>query len=160
MCEQAVALARESGELGWEYNAITTLAFALCRGGRHESAERCCEQGIEVSQRLGVFVTGQAFLLGMLGDSYAGQGRHQESVESFSLAMAEFKENGDLRGQALCLLKLGRAYTALGDWQRATEALQQCFPMFSELGLPSYEDEAIKALDECRTTPQATLTGA
>jgi tetratricopeptide (TPR) repeat protein len=148
-----VALAQEKGQLAWEYYAITTLAFALCQVGRHESAERCCREGIEVSQRLGLFVTGQAYLLGMLGDSYVGRGRHREAVEAFSQAMAEFEENGDLRGQALCLLKLGRAHTRLGQLNAASEHLQRCFSMFQELGLPAYQDAAIRALNECRPLP-------
>jgi tetratricopeptide (TPR) repeat protein len=159
LCEQAVALAQEQSELAWEYYAVTTLAFALCKTGRHESAEGCCQRGIEVSKRLGLMSTGQAYLQGLLGDSYAGQGRYRESVDCFARAMAEFKENGDLRGQALCLLKLGRAYIALEEWQHATHALQRCFPMFGELGLPAYEDAVVSALDECRPAPEVTLAG-
>jgi tetratricopeptide (TPR) repeat protein len=150
LCEQAVALAQEHGELAWEYYAVTTLAFALCRAGRHESAEGCCQLGLEVSKRMGSLGTGQAYLLGLLGDSYAGQGRYRESAESLASAMTEFEANGDLRGQALCLLKLGQAYIALGERQHAVGALQRCFPMFGELGLPGYEDATIRALDECR----------
>lgn len=153
LCEQAVNLAQEKGELAWEYNAITTLAFALCQVGKHESAERCCRQGIEVSQRLSLYVTGQAYLMGMLGDSYAGQGRYQEGVEAFTQAMAECEESGDLHGQALCLLKLGQAHIALGQLTQAGEYLQRCFPMFGELGLPAYEDAAVRALSECRPLP-------
>jgi len=153
LCEQAVTLAHEQGQLAWEYYAITSLAFSLCQVGRHDSAERCCRDGIEVSRRLGLCVTGQAYLLGMLGDSFVGRGRYQEAVEAFSQAMTEFEENGDLRGQALCLLKLGRAHIALGQPAQASEYLHQCFPMFGELGLPAYEDAAVRALDECRPLP-------
>jgi tetratricopeptide (TPR) repeat protein len=160
LCEQAVRLAQEKGELAWEYNAITTLAFALCQAGRHESAERCCQEGIEVSNRLGLFISGQAYLLGLLGDSYMGQGRYREGAKAFAQSMVEFKESGDIRGQALCLLKLGQSHIALGEPQRAAEVLQQCFPMFSELGLPAYQDAVINALDQCRTTPEVTLAEA
>jgi tetratricopeptide (TPR) repeat protein len=158
LCEQAVRLAQEQGQLAWEFYAITTLAFALCKAGRHDSAEHCCERGIEVSNRLGLFATGQAYLLGLLGDAYMGQGRYAEGAESYALAMAEFKESGERRGQALCLLKLGKAHLALGDPGRATDILKQCFPMFGELGLPAYEDAAIKALDECRAATELSLT--
>jgi tetratricopeptide (TPR) repeat protein len=160
LCEQAVRLAQENGALAWEYYAITTLAFALCKAGRHETAETCCQQGIEVSNRLGLFATGQAYLVGLLGDAYMGQGRYREGVKAFAQAMVEFKETGDLRGQALCLLKLGQAHIALGEQQRAAEVLQQCFPMFIELGLPAYEDAVIKALEQCRPAPEVTPAGA
>jgi len=160
LCEQAVRLAQQEGQLAWEYYAITTLAFALCQAGRHDYAERCCQQGTEVSDRLGLFVTGQAYLLGLLGDSYMGQGRYREAAEAFAQAMVGFTDNGELKGQALCLLKLGQAHIALGEPQRAAEILQQCFPMFSKLGLPAYEDAVLKALDQCRPTTEVTLAGA
>ena len=153
LCEQAVALARAQHELAWEYNALAALAHSLFLAGRYELAERCCREGIEVSQRLGLFVTGQAFLLGMLGDSYTGQRRYQEGIEALSSALAAFEEHGDRRGQALCLLKIGRAYLALGQTGPAREYLQRAFPIFGELGLTAHEDIAIRALNECRPLP-------
>lgn len=153
LCEQAVVLARAQHELAWEYNALAALAHSLFLAGRYELAERCCREGIEVSQRLGLFVTGQAFLLGMLGDSYTGQRRYQEGIEALSSALAAFEEHGDRRGQALCLLKIGRAYLALGQTGPAGEYLQRAFPIFAELGLTAHEDMAIRALNECRPLP-------
>jgi tetratricopeptide (TPR) repeat protein/DNA polymerase III delta prime subunit len=153
LCEQAVDLARAHHELAWEYNALAGLAYSLFLAGRYELAERCCREGIEVSQRLGQFVTGQAFLLGMLGDSYTGQRRYTEGIEALSSALAAFEEHGDRRGQALCLLKIGRAYLALGQTEPAGEYLQRAFPIFQELGLTAHEDMTIRALDECRPLP-------
>jgi tetratricopeptide (TPR) repeat protein len=153
LCQEAATIARDRCESAWEYEAVTTLAFALCQAGRYESAEQCCQQIIQASQGLDMYVTGQAYVLGMLGDSYVGQRRYREGVEAFSQAMADFKENGDLRGQALCLLKLGRAHVALGEFRAAAGLLQQCLPMFDELGLPAYEDAVIRALNDCRPPP-------
>jgi tetratricopeptide (TPR) repeat protein len=158
LCEQAVALAREQGELAWEYYAISSVAHASSLAERFECSEHWCHQGIEVSRRLGLFVSGRAYMLGMLGDARAGQGRYAEALEAYCQAMTVFKENGELRGQAVCLLKLGRAHIALGQPRQATEFLQQCFPMFGELGLPAHEDETIKALEECRTARDRVLT--
>jgi tetratricopeptide (TPR) repeat protein len=158
LCEQAVGLAREKRQPAWEYYAISTLVFALCTADRYASAERWCQQGIDVAQGLGLMATGHAYMLGMLGDAYVGQGRCREGVEAYSEAMAEFRNSGELRGQALCLLKLGRAHLALGEPQHASEFLHQCFPMFGELGLSAHEDAAIMALDECRPTAVATPT--
>ena len=153
LCEQAVGLARAQQELAWEYHALAGLAYSLFLAGRYEQAERCCREGIEVSERLGLFVTGQAFLLGMLGDSYTGQRRYAEGIEALSSALAAFEEHGDRRGQALCLLKIGRAYLALGQTEPAREHLQRAFPIFGELGLTAHEDMTVRALSECRPLP-------
>jgi transcriptional regulator with XRE-family HTH domain/tetratricopeptide (TPR) repeat protein len=160
LCEQAVAIARDRHESGWEYWAVTSLAFSLCLAGRHQLAEGWCREGIEVSRRIGSYVIGQAFLLGMLGDAFAGQGRYQEAVDVLSAAMAVFEQHGDRRSEALCLLKQGQAYLALGRKQQAADFLQRCFPIFRELGLPAYEDTTIRALDECRPTREVTLADA
>jgi tetratricopeptide (TPR) repeat protein len=157
LCEQALAVAQDNHEPAWEYLALATLAYSAGVAGRHELAERYCRMGIDANQRLGLYLSGQGYLLGMLGDSYTGRGRYREGVDAFSRAMALFEEYQDRRGQALCLLKLGQAHIALGEPQRATEVLQRCFPMFGELGLPVYEDMVIKALDQCRPTTEATL---
>jgi tetratricopeptide (TPR) repeat protein len=118
----------------------------------HELAEGYCRQGIDLSRRLGVYASSEAYLLGMLGDSYTGRGRYQEGIETFSRAMELFQIHGYRRGEALCLLKQGQAYLALGREQQAARFLQRCFPIFQELGMPAYEDAAIRALEECRPT--------
>jgi tetratricopeptide (TPR) repeat protein len=155
LCEQAVAIARDMHELAWEYYALTTLTFSMSLVGRHQLAEGCCRRGIEVSQRLGTYVTGQAYLLGMLGDSYNDRGRHKEAIDVLFRAMTVFEQYGDRRGEALCLLKLGQAHVALGDAQRAVPFLQRCFPIFQELGLPRYEELTVHSLDECRAAGRA-----
>lgn len=127
--------------------------------GRHELAEGCCRHGIAVSQRLGLDVTGQAYLLGMLGDSYNGRGRHQEAIEVLSRALAVFEQHGDRRGQALCLLKVGQAHVALGQTKRAALFLQECLPIFQELGLPTYGDLIVHTLDACPAAGRASAAG-
>ncbi|MGH3160177.1 MAG: tetratricopeptide repeat protein, partial [Streptosporangiaceae bacterium] len=159
LCEQAVAIARDMREAAWEYYAVANLAFALCLVGRHQLAEGWCREGIEVTRRLGMYGEGQAYLQGMLGDCYVGQGRHQEGIDALSKAMAVFEENEDQRGQALCLLKQGQAYIALGQARQASGLLEQCFPIFQELGLPAYEDMTVRALDDCRSAGHVTLAG-
>lgn len=160
LCEQAVAIARDKRELVWEFSALTSVAFCMNLAGRYGLAADVCQRGIKASRRLSLYVTGEAFMLGMLGDAHAGQGRYEESTEALTRALAIFEQYGDRRGQALCLLKLGQAHIALGELHEAADVLQQCFPMFGELGLPAYEDAAIKALDECRPSTDVTLVAA
>jgi tetratricopeptide (TPR) repeat protein len=149
LCEQATAIARDHHEPVWEYYALTSLAFALSLTQRYRIAESRCREGIEVSRRLGLLVTGEAYLLGMLGDSYAGQGRYQESIDVLSKSMVLFQRYGDRHGQAFCLLKLGQAWLALGESERADAFLRECLPIFQELRLPAYEEATVRLLQEC-----------
>jgi hypothetical protein len=89
-----------------------------------------------VCKRFDPYVTGEAFLLGMLGDAYIGQGRYLGGVDVLGTAMAVFEDRGDRWGAALCLLKQGRAYLALGRVGEAKALLERCLPIFRELDLP------------------------
>jgi hypothetical protein len=40
----------------------------------------------------------------------------------------------------------------LADSSRAIFYLAECLPIFHELHLPSYEEQALRALDACRAT--------
>jgi tetratricopeptide (TPR) repeat protein len=160
LCEQAVAIAGDLGEPALEYHALTTLAYAMLVAGRHQLAESCCRRGIELCARLGPFVTSEAFLLGMLGDAYIGQGRYQDGIDVLGTAMAVFEERGDRWGAALCLLKQGRAYLALGRADEARGFLERCPPIFRELGLPAYEDAAAQALQACQPAPGRPVRSA
>jgi tetratricopeptide (TPR) repeat protein len=153
VCEQAVAIAGDLAEPALEYHALTTLAYAMLVAGKHQLAESCCRRGIEVCGRFDPYVTGEAFLLGMLGDAYIGQGRHRDGIDVLGTAMAMFEERGDRWGVALCLLKQGRAYLALGHPDEAGGLLRRCLTIFRELGLPAYEEAAAEALRACPPAP-------
>jgi hypothetical protein len=89
----------------------------------------------------------------MLGDAYIGQGRYLDGVDVLGTAMAVFEDRGDRWGAALCLLKRGRAYLALGRAGEAEALPERCLPIFRELDLPAYEDAAVAALRTCQIAP-------
>jgi hypothetical protein len=109
--------------------------------------------GTAVCEHYDPYVTGEASLLGMLRDSYTGRRSYAEGIEALSSVLDVFEEHGDRRGQALCLLKIGRAYLALGQADPAQEYLQRAFPIFGELGLTAHEDMTIRTLSECHPCP-------
>lgn len=150
LARQSVALARGMRELALEYMALDVLAYSLSLDGQYELAELCCHEGIEVSRRLGLYVMGQAYFLGLLSDACYGRGHYLEAIDALSEALPVFEQHVDRRGQALCLFKLGRAHQALGERRLAGTYLQRSLPIFRGLGLVSYEEQAGRALRECR----------
>jgi tetratricopeptide (TPR) repeat protein len=153
LCEQAVEIAGDMHRPALDYLTMTRLAYSLLLTGKFRLAEECCQRGVNACERFAPYVASEAFRLGMLGDAYIGQGRHQAGIDTLAAAMALFEEQGDRWGTALCTLKQGRAYLALSRADEAKDLLQRCLPIFRELGLPAYEDAAAEALQRCQPAP-------
>ena len=146
--ERAVDLARELHEPYAEYETLHTLANASNIAGRHTAAVRLCLQARETAQTLS-YEVGEAYVLGSLGDAYHGLGRDREAIDALSQAQQIFRDRGIQRGDALCLFKIARAYQAVGDFEEAVHRLKASLPAFRALRLADYEQQALRALEEC-----------
>jgi tetratricopeptide (TPR) repeat protein len=89
--------------------------------------------------------------LGMTGDAYCGLGRYQDGVAAYLRALPLLRDHFIRRHHGLCLLKLGRAYQAIGEHQSAVRYLRESLTFFRltffrELHLCQFEQRALNAL--------------
>jgi tetratricopeptide (TPR) repeat protein len=72
------------------------------------------------------------------------------------MALPLFRDTFQHRHQALCLLKLSYAYQAMGDYEQAIASLEESLPIFRELQLTHYEQQALQTIKSCRRQLQPT----
>jgi tetratricopeptide (TPR) repeat protein/DNA-binding XRE family transcriptional regulator len=153
--ERALALARELGEPALELEILHTAAHVCNLAGLHDAALRHCEVGTPLAQRLGLQVN-VAALSGIRGDSHHSLGRYREAVEAFRSALPMFRDHFLHRHHALCLLKLGYAYQALGDREAAARHPQESVEIFDRLWLDHYTTRAREAPRSVRPSQLTT----
>lgn len=95
-------------------------------------------------------VLGEAYFLDLLGDAYNGLGRYDEAIVALSEAATAFAEHRAQGAHAVCLFKLAQSYLAIDQSEQAARCLEQCLPIFRDLGLPDHEEQALRALEGCR----------
>jgi tetratricopeptide (TPR) repeat protein len=149
-----VAIARELGVPSYEVAALRNLAHTSTVAGRHDRSLAACLRGIELGRRLGD-ICGEALVFGMLGDAYRGLGRYEDAVSSLRRALPVFRVHSSRRYLAVCLMKLGYAYEAMGS-PEAIGYLEESLRIFRQLHLPRKVDQAQQALDRCRAALMAT----
>ncbi len=147
-CEHALSLAKAAGDPVCQREILHTVAHVYNGVGRYADAINLCQQGLAQDERLG-YTDGHAYWLGVLADAYHRLGRDQEAADTLRRALSVFRRNFTRRHQALCLLKLGYAHQAMGDFAAAIRYLKESLPIFSELQLPHYQQRAHQALKLC-----------
>jgi tetratricopeptide (TPR) repeat protein len=93
---------------------------------------------------------GQAYFLDLLGDAYNALGRCDEAITALSEAAGAFRQHDARLARAICLFKIAQSHLALGRGELAIGYLEECLPVFRELGEPGHEEQAVRALDACR----------
>jgi DNA-binding XRE family transcriptional regulator/tetratricopeptide (TPR) repeat protein len=150
--EQALTLAKELGEPLFELETLHTAAHVYNLATRHEDALDLCQQGMSLARDLGVQFA-EAEWLGISGDAYYGLRRYREAAESLRTALPVYRDHFMRRHHALCLLKMGYAFHAMGDEGAAIDHLTASLGMFNQLQLAHYVQRARKALDACQSSP-------
>lgn len=92
----------------------------------------------------------------VLGDAYHGLGRYGEAVESLRSALPFYRDRFMHRDHALCQLKTGYAYQAMGDRRAAISCLKNSLDIFEQLQLAHYTERARSALTACQTSQLVT----
>lgn len=75
------------------------------------------------------------------------------------LGPVRFRSYSIRRHHAICLFKLGQAYQAIGSNELAVRYLEESVPMFRQLALPSYEQRAVRAIQDCSTLGHMAFEG-
>ena len=122
---------------------MRAVAHVANLAGRHQEAIDLSHEALALNEKLGVGVENASWL-GIVGDALHGLGRYQEAVEAFSKACPIFQDHFMRRHQALCLLKVGYAYLAMGDCQAALANMEESLPILHELRLTQYEQRVVQ----------------
>jgi tetratricopeptide (TPR) repeat protein len=146
--EAALAIAEELGNATCELVTLIILAGTCNMSDQHERAVSVCLRAIKLSEKLGD-IYDEALAYGMLGDAYRGLGRYEEAAAVLQRALPIFRRHSSRRFHAVCLLKLGYTYEAMGS-PEAIGYLEESISLFTELRQPRKADEARQALDRCR----------
>jgi tetratricopeptide (TPR) repeat protein len=144
-CERALAIAVGLGEESCESVALHNLSFVCTMAGQCERALELVLRQQELCHKIGD-VRMKGLSLGVRGDAYHGLGRYEDAVTAFLQALSIFRNHSIRRHHAICLVKLGYAYQAMGSHQLAVQYLEESLPMLRQLGLPSYERRVIRTL--------------
>lgn len=97
-------------------------------------------------------VLGQAYFLDLLGDAYNGLGRYDEAIVVLSEAAEAFRQHDARCARAVCLFKIAQSHLAMGRGEPAIGYLEECLPVFRDLGLPDHERQAVRILNDCRAS--------
>lgn len=113
---------------------------------------RLCQVGLGLAKDLGAPT---ADWLGVIGDAYYNLGRYQEAAESLRSALPQFRDHFMLRHQGLCLLKMGYAHQAMGDYEIAIGYLTESLAIFDQLQLGHFAERARETLITCQSGQRA-----
>jgi DNA-binding SARP family transcriptional activator len=146
--EAALAIAEELRNATCELVTLVILAGTCNMSDQHERAVSVSLRALKLSEKLGD-IYDEALAYGMLGDAYRGLGRYQEAATVLLHALPIFRRHSSRRFHAVCLLKLGYTYEAIGS-PEAIGYLEESLRLFTEIRQPRKADQARQALDRCR----------
>jgi tetratricopeptide (TPR) repeat protein len=149
----------EFSQPAWELEVLHSVAHVANLTGQHEAAIGRYQEALELHQKVGVAVNKGSWL-GTIADASPGLGRYQQAAETLSAALPMFRGHFMRRYQALCLLKLGYAHQAMGDYREAIINVAESLSIFRELRLAHYEERALRTIDACRGQLQSKGTPA
>jgi len=92
---------------------------------------------------------GEALFHATLGDAYRGMNKFKDAEISLLRALPVLRDLPSRRFHAVCLLKLGYTYEAMGS-DKAIGHLEESVRVFSKLRLPRKAEQAQQVLDRCR----------
>jgi tetratricopeptide (TPR) repeat protein len=146
--EAALAIAEELGNATCELVTLTGLAGTCNMSGQYERAVSMSLRALDLSDKLGD-IYDEALNYGRLGDAYLGLGRYLEAASVLQHALPIFRHHSSRRFHAVCLLKLGYTYEAMGS-PEAIGYLEESLRLFTEIRQAGKANEARQALDRCR----------
>jgi tetratricopeptide (TPR) repeat protein len=145
--EQALAIARETGDRAGEATDLGNLASSYADLGQIARAIELNEQALAIDRETGDRA-GEATDLGNLASSYADLGQIARAIELYEQALAIDRETGDRAGEAVALGNLGLRYAELGQIARAIELYEQALAIARQIGYRLAEAADLASLGE------------
>jgi len=140
--QQALAIARETGDRGIEGSALGNLGNSYSTLGQTGRAIEHYQQALAIARETGDRgIEGSA--LGSLGNGYADLGQTGRAIEYYEQALAIARETGHRSSEGLWLGGLGGCYADLGQTGRAVEHYQQALAIAIEIGDRGIEGTAL-----------------
>ena len=131
--QQALAIARETGDRGGEGTLLGSLGIIYSMLGRVDRAIEHYQQALAIARETGDR-GGEGTQLGSLGTIYSMLGRVDRAIEHYQQALAIARETADRGREGLWLGNLGECYADLGQTDRAIEHTQQAVAIAREIG--------------------------
>jgi tetratricopeptide (TPR) repeat protein len=146
--QEALAIARETGDHGVESTALGNLGNSYLTLGQTGRAVEQYQQALAIARETGDRgIEGSA--LGSLGNCYSALGQTGRAVEHYQQALAIAIEIGDRGIEGTALGSLGARYATLGQTGRAVEHYQQALAIARETGDRGSEGSWLGGLAEC-----------
>jgi tetratricopeptide (TPR) repeat protein len=131
--QQALAIARETGDRGSEGAQLGGLGNLYSTLGQTEKAIEHYQQALAIARETGNR-NGEGVQLGNLGTSYSARGQPEKSIEHYEQALAIARETDDRTSEGLWLGGLGNRYADRGQTEKAIEYQQQALAIARETG--------------------------
>jgi non-specific serine/threonine protein kinase len=131
--DEALALARQSGEAKLEAQALQQIGWLVMTAGQHDEARELAGQALELAHGIGDKLV-QSGALNILAEVAAEGGDADQANELYEQSLALRRELGDKRLIANSVLTLGRAELTRGDTARAASLLEEGRGLARELG--------------------------
>jgi len=132
-CRAALAIAREHGLLDDEFSALNNLSIASHTAGDFNQAIALETEALSVAQRLGArrLIT---MARNNLANNYLDEGRFDDALVQAQAALDGLADEPDQRGQAIALLHLAAAQSALGGYTASLSNFRRSLALFEQLG--------------------------
>jgi tetratricopeptide (TPR) repeat protein len=131
--EQALAIARETGDRANETAGLTSLGLCYYYLGEIPRAIDLFEQVLAIARETGDRASETAGL-GNLANCYADLGQTARAIELYEQALAIDRETGWRANEATNLGNLGSRYADLGETARAIDLYEQALAIARQIG--------------------------
>lgn len=128
--QQALDVARETGDCLGEGNALGGLGNIYANLGRDEQAIECYEECLLLLYDLSDG-RGAGRTLTNIGNIYAGRRQYRQAVEFYRRALEVAREMGDRRGEAMALCNLGDEKVNSGESRSAALDYRQALSLMT-----------------------------
>ncbi|MCA8945597.1 MAG: tetratricopeptide repeat protein [Planctomycetes bacterium] len=143
--QQALALARETGDLDRQGAALGNLAMVENARRNAERAIALYEESIAIRREVGA-TRAEALVLYNLGIQYSQLGRYDEARQCYQRSLRLQRETGDRPGEGFTLASLANVETAVGHNEKAIELLERALKIFRECSDSSSEGYVLGSL--------------
>ena len=145
--EQSLAASEQSGDLVGQANALNNLGLLTESQGQNAESIIYSRQAVDKNEYIGNR-RGAAFAANNIGWAFYNQEIYDEALKVLMLAAEYASAVRDTYAKMRALLNLGRVFTAIGNWEAATDVIKQSQSIAMQLQLPSEQLENYVALSE------------
>jgi tetratricopeptide (TPR) repeat protein len=143
--QQALDIARQTGNRSTEAYQLTLLGILHQRLGEYEEAISCFLRSLTIEEELG-HRDGVAGNLANLGWVSFGGGDYDSALDYYSRALEIFRTAGLKYGQASTLQGLGAVYSQAGEYTQALLSFRESLQLSIEIGNRDSESDALSGI--------------